>query len=189
MTKQVLREVFLAKRKTLTQEEHALRSALVCEQALKLISEQQFKNIHLFLPLIKQREVNTFPLFEKLIGQPEYQVVLPRVNGKTKQLEHLAFTTSTKLLKGSFGVTEPDGENHFDITDLDVVFVPLISFDRKGFRIGYGGGFYDKFFAQASEKLIKVGLAISPPLDHISYSEPHDIPLDYCISHHKIYSF
>ncbi|MGW8121097.1 5-formyltetrahydrofolate cyclo-ligase [Roseivirga echinicomitans] len=189
MTKQVLREVFLEKRKALTQEEHALRSALVCEQAFKFIKESKNKNIHLFLPLTKQREVNTTPLFEKLIGTSEIQVVLPKVNPNTKELEHFAYTSTTKLIRGSFGVTEPEGGTLFDIKNLDVVFVPLLSFDRKGYRIGYGGGYYDKFFAHASHNLIKVGLAITPPLDHIPYSETHDIPLDFCITHHKIYSF
>ena len=173
----------------LTQEEHTLRSALVCEQAFKLITERQFKNIHLYLPLTKQREVNTTPLFQKLIGTSEHQVVLPRVNSKSKTLESIAYHSTTKLVAGNFGVTEPSGKDHFDMKNLDVVLVPLISFDRKGFRIGYGGGYYDKFFEQAGDKLIKVGLAITPPLDYIPYSEPHDIPLDFCITHHGIYSF
>tara|TARA_R110001599_G_scaffold100421_3_gene257291 strand:- start:4835 stop:5404 length:570 start_codon:yes stop_codon:yes gene_type:complete len=189
MTKKVLRETFLEKRKTLTHEEHTLRSALVCEQAFKLITERQFKNIHLYLPLTKMREVITTPLFKKLTGTSEHQVVLPRVNTKTKTLEHIAYNSTTKLMVGNFGVTEPRGEELFNINNLDVVFVPLISFDRKGFRIGYGGGYYDKFLAQAGDKLIKVGLAITPPLDHIPYSESYDIPLDFCITHHKIYSF
>lgn len=189
MTKQVLREMFLEKRKTLTQEEHALRSALVCEQAFKFIRVRQLKNIHLYLPLTKQKEVNTIPLFERLITLSKNQVVLPRVNPKTKNLEHIAYTPTTKLVTGSFGVTEPGDGEFFDIKSLDIVFVPLISFDRKGFRIGYGGGFYDKFLTQANDKLIKVGLAITPPLDYIPYSEFYDIPLDFCITHHKLYQF
>lgn len=189
MNKQVLRAMFLEKRKTLTREEHDLRSALVCEQAYNFIEQQKAKNIHLYLPITKQREVNTLPLFERLV-ETKHQLVLPKVNPKTSTIEHITYLSSTKLIIGSFGVTEPQEGALFDLAKLDIVFVPLVSFDRKGFRIGYGGGFYDKFFSgTAHHKFIKVGLSITPPLDLIPYSEAHDMPLDYCITHHGLYSF
>lgn len=189
MNKQILRTMFLEKRKTLTPQEHAFRSELVCQQAISFIGQKTFRNIHLFLPIVRQKEVNTIPIFNWLLENKQYKVILPKVAKSSGQLEHIEVNSPESLEKGNFGILEPKEGKPFDILKIDLVLTPLVSFDRKGHRIGYGGGFYDRFFDLLPKKTAKVGLAITPPLDSIIYSELHDIPLDACINHHGTYNF
>ena len=72
---------------------------------------------------------------------------------------------------------------------MDVVFVPLLAFDEKGHRVGYGKGFYDRFLSQCKPEIIKIGLSFFEAEKEISYSGKNDIMLDHCITPNEIYSF
>ena len=74
------------------------------------------------------------------------------------------------------------------IKKLDVIFVPLLAYDEKGNRIGYGKGFYDRFLANCKPDTLFVGLSFFPPEKNISVEET-DVPLHYCITPEKILSF
>ena len=63
---------------------------------------------------------------------------------------------------------------------IEVVFVPLLAYDKKGNRIGYGKGFYDRFLQSCKPKLI-VGLSFYEPEQELIESGQHDIPLHYCV--------
>src|SRR5690606_14981053 len=71
---------------------------------------------------------------------------------------------------------------------LDAVLVPLLGFDRQGNRIGYGKGFYDRFLAGCRQDCLKIGLSFFEAVDSLP-AEPTDIPLDFCISSQKIWTF
>ena len=189
MNKQELRAMFLAKRKTLTQEEHALRSKKVCDQAIQLIQNSNYKKIHLFVPIEKNKEVDTKAIYLFLKASNHYEIILPKVDYVTNQLVHIQLTDKTELVKARFGILEPDEGIIIEPSQMECIFVPLISFDTIGNRIGYGGGYYDRFLKNTSPKAIKIGLAITPPLDFIPYSEAYDVQLDQCINHHGLYTF
>ena len=73
---------------------------------------------------------------------------------------------------------------------IDVVFVPLLAFDKLGHRVGYGKGFYDKFLNDDCRKdVIKIGLSLFKPVDKISDIQKHDIVMDYCVTPDKVYIF
>lgn len=189
MNKQELRAMFLEKRKTLTPNEHALRSKKVCDQAIQFIQKTNYKRVHLFLPIEKQREVDTTAIFSFLKQSHQHHVILPKVNHLTNELVHLELTDKTELIKAKFGISEPNEGITTAADQIDCVFIPLICFDKKGNRIGYGGGYYDRFLRNTAKETLKIGLAITPPLDFIPYSEMHDVTLDYCINHQAIYRF
>ena len=71
---------------------------------------------------------------------------------------------------------------------LQVVFLPLLAYDLNGHRIGYGKGMYDRFAAQLSHGVLKVGLSFFPPETSIP-SEKHDVRLDFCINPEGVISF
>ena len=189
MYKQGLRAMFLEKRKTLSQEERALRSKKDCAQAIQLIQNSNYKKIHLFLPIERNKEVDTKAIYLFLKASSEYEVILPKVDYVTNQLVHIQLTDKSELVKARFGILEPNVGIITAPSQMDCIFVPLISFDRIGNRIGYGGGYYDRFLKDISSSAIKIGLAITPPLDSIPYSETYDVQLDQCISHHGLYTF
>ena len=70
-----------------------------------------------------------------------------------------------------------------------MVFVPLLTFDRDGYRIGYGKGFYDKYLAGCREDCIKAGFSYFEPIDSIEDLHEFDISLDLCITPQNVYVF
>ncbi len=88
-----------------------------------------------------------------------------------------------------FGMAEPFASEKIEATDIDLVITPLLAFDKKGYRVGFGKGFYDKLLAQCKPDVIKVGLSFFEAEEKIDDINQHDISLDYCITPETIYSF
>ncbi len=189
MNKKVLRDLFLEKRLTLTRDEHQHRSELVCKRVLQFISESDFSSVHLFLPIEKFKEVNTWPIYKFLIDSSTTYPVTSICDFGTKSLTHFKCENSTQFKRNKYGIPEPQNGLATTAVNIDLILTPLISFDRAGNRIGYGGGFYDIFLNECSPRAKKVGLAITPPLDNIDYVEEHDHQLDFCLTHHGLYNF
>lgn len=142
---------------------------------------------HIFLQIAEQMEVDTSYILTLLHGRDK-EVVVPRMAaGKT--LEHILLTDNTKLQNNKWSIPEPVGGLEVPVDKIDLVFIPLLAFDRQGNRIGYGGGYYDKFLASCREDTLKVGLSFFDPIARISEVEPHDVPLDYGITPTNVYEF
>ena len=190
MNKQVLRTLFLDKRKTLTDTEFDNRNSALFTNTMAFIrANQHLKHQHLFLSIEKFREPNTWPIFHWLLQSSQHAVYLSKTHFKSKRLTHYLVHADTELKKANFGIPEPVNAPEADPTALDIVFVPLICFDLTGNRIGYGAGLYDRFLSQLSPDCLKVGIAITPPLDHIDYADSRDVKIDACISHLGIQHF
>ena len=189
MNKQTLRQIFLEKRQVLSQKERANRSTQVCQQAIQIIKDSPIKICHIFMYMDSFAEVNTDPIFNFLVSSKEHTAVTSKCDFSKKILTHFVCESTTTFDINKYGIKEPVNGLSIEEKEIDLVFVPLISFDRQGNRIGYGGGFYDKFLSQCSEDCLKIGLATSPPLDLIPYTESHDIKLDYCLTHYGRYNF
>ena len=189
MNKKVLRKVYLEKRKTLTASEHQKRSESVCTSALSLLKEYSVKNIHLFLPILHQREVDTLPILNFLIKNPLFQPIVSATNFKTKEMNHFLVDDFTKFNQDRFGIPTPINAKQVSVEDIDIVLCPLISFDRLGNRIGYGGGYYDRFLRGCRGDIKIIGLALTPPLDLIPFTESHDYQMHACINHDQVFKF
>ncbi|WP_337251765.1 5-formyltetrahydrofolate cyclo-ligase [Maribacter halichondriae] len=87
------------------------------------------------------------------------------------------------------GVPEPVDGIEIDPMKIDVVFVPLLAFDEKGNRVGYGKGFYDDFLSKCRPNVVKVGLSLFEAEKNITGIADHDILLNYCVTPQRIYSF
>lgn len=72
---------------------------------------------------------------------------------------------------------------------IDVVFVPLLAYDNKGNRVGYGKGFYDHFLSECREDVVKIGLSFFEPEEAIEDVSATDIRLDYCVTPMTVYNF
>ena len=72
---------------------------------------------------------------------------------------------------------------------VDVVFIPLLAYDIKGNRVGYGKGFYDRFLTKCKNDLLKVGLSFFPPENQIIKTNNNDIAIDICVTPNKIFKF
>ncbi len=142
---------------------------------------------HLFLAIPEKKEVDTSFILSVLHGKDK-NIVLPKVSGKNL-LKHYLLTDTTKLAISNWGVPEPVDGIEIQEEKIDVVFVPLLAFDKKGNRVGYGKGFYDNFLSKCKKSVIKVGLSLFDSEAEISDVNENDVPLNYCVTPNKIYSF
>lgn len=186
--KSTLRSVFLDKRKTLTISEYQKKNAQLLYHIIRALSDLNVKTVHSFLPIRKQKEVNTWPIIE-LLQSHDKQVIISRSEIQSNKLTHFVFESTDQLVINKWGIPEPTDGKQINANEIDLVFVPLIVFDKKGHRIGYGKGYYDRFLSECRDDCIKIGLSLSPALDKIEFAESHDFALDYCISPLKLYHF
>ena len=187
MNKDELRIKYKALREDLSLDEIDNLSLDIANQALRLPIWDKI-NYHLFLSIQNKKEIDTEYLLQILAGKDK-NVILSKSDFKEETLAHYLLTDNTTIKVNSYGIPEPiDGIQVME-TQLDVVFIPLLAYDKIGNRIGYGKGFYDRFLADCKPDVIKVGLSFFPPEDSISDVREGDIPLDYCITPTEIYTF
>lgn len=185
MTKKDLRLDFKKRRKNISRQFLASASLGIANNVLK-IPIWDFDFYHTFLPISNKKEPDTSYLLSVLQGKDK-NIVLPKVSGQ--HLKHYLLTDSTKLKNSNWNIPEPENGIEISPEKIDVVFVPLLAFDKNGNRIGYGKGFYDNFLASCRSGTIKVGLSLFAPVKKITDVLETDIPLDYCVTPEKNYSF
>jgi 5-formyltetrahydrofolate cyclo-ligase len=104
-------------------------------------------------------------------------------------LESVAVSAETKLVFNKWGILEPSGGQAVEPKEIDVVLTPMLAGDKRGFRVGYGKGYYDKFFSLCRPDVLKIGLSYFPPIEEISDVHEFDVKLDYCVTPEEVFSF
>ena len=188
MTKDELRLLYKNKRAELDLDKIDDLSIEVANQALSLDIWSK-NNYHIFLPITKQKEVNTEFLISILQGKDK-NIIVPKTNFEENALQHILLSDNTKLVVNNYGIPEPENGIEIQEQQIDVVFIPLLVFDKDGNRIGYGKGFYDNFLKNCKPNTIKIGLSLFNLNKDISIKkEPHDVKLNYCITPNEVYKF
>lgn len=181
LDKNQLRAFYKELRAALTDEELEEKSQLIAKQvAIFLDGRKALRHFHLFFPISRQREINTFPIKEYL-EERKGIIYTSRVEADSLTLHTLRLKAKTGFEMDKWGIPVP---KEFDLVSneaIQVVFVPLLAYDRRGNRVGFGKGYYDKFLASLHPSVAKIGLSFFPPEVEI-LSEIHDITLDYCIT-------
>ena len=130
-------------------------------------------------------ELSTNSINQYLI-EKNINICLPKINSQSKEINFYKFSTGTKLIKNKYNILEPEVTNEIIFPKL--VLVPLLAFNESGFRLGYGGGFYDKYFSSQEEKdIIKVGLGFSFQKANQIPIESHDQKLDWILTESYLY--
>lgn len=187
MLKKEIRLRYKELRSKLSTEQLQTMSRQIADQSLHLpIWKAQY--YHLFLPIVSQKEVNTSFLFSRL-QEKNKKIVVSKSHFETLSLEHFLWSDSTKISENTYGIPEPQGGVIVQETQIEVVFVPMLAYDKKGNRVGYGKGFYDRFLAKCPTKTIKVGLSFFPPTETLIKTASNDIALDYAITPNRIHRF
>lgn len=188
MDKSAIRNIHLEMRKKISNEKKKEFSEKISDSVLGYLkSNPEVRHIHLFLSIPELNEVNTLPLLEKLqdLG---YILYTPYVNPVSKILDTVEITHIKEFEPDGFGIPIPKDLHYVGNDLIQLVLVPLLAFDIKGNRLGYGKGYYDQFLGSMSHKIMKAGLSFFPSVEEIPV-EPHDIGLDICITPDKIYYF
>jgi 5-formyltetrahydrofolate cyclo-ligase len=143
---------------------------------------------HLFLTIAEQKEVDTEFILNILAGKDK-DIILSKSNFEDHSLTHFLLTDNTLIKKNAYNIPEPIDGIEVPSNKIDVVFVPLLAYDTKGNRIGYGKGFYDRFLADCKPDVIKIGLSFFPP-ETIDFTiNENDIPLDFCVTPNEVFEF
>lgn len=190
MTKRELRKIYLAQQKAFTAEKRAAESLKICERFFAAFDLDAIEFLHSFLPIEKFGEINTRLILEKIWRDfPQIKTLVPRVNFQIGEIENLLFTRSVKLSENQWQISEPIGGELVENARIDAVLVPLLCFDERGFRVGYGKGFYDKFLINCRADCLKIGLSYFPPVEKIQDAQTFDVRLDYCVTPEKVIKF
>ncbi|GLI93152.1 5-formyltetrahydrofolate cyclo-ligase [Methylocystis echinoides] len=180
-----LRRHALARRDLVTPQEAHDAAAAIARNGRALVAELTEKSgltapvVSVYWPI--RSELNTRPLIEALTAQG-FLVTLPVMHKVRHPLIFRDFTPGDDLVKGPYGLSEPAEDR--TARDPDILFSPLAAFDRRGFRLGYGGGIYDATLSQlrAKKAIVAIGVAYAcQEADHVP-TEPHDQRLDYLMT-------
>jgi 5-formyltetrahydrofolate cyclo-ligase len=178
-SKAALRQIALARRQSVdeaTREAFATRLAL---EGVKLARSAIVRTVAAYWPLRDEPDVRHLLA---ALDYHEFSVALPVVVAKDQPLVFRKWTPRDLLLEGPFGIMEPSSR----LPEIlpDIVFVPLAAFDRRGHRIGFGAGFYDRTLKQlrSVKTILAVGVAFNVQEVDAIPEDPHDEPLDFVMT-------
>jgi 5-formyltetrahydrofolate cyclo-ligase len=146
------------------------------------------KYISLFLPIERQHEINTYGLLEEIIRQGGFPVV-SKAHFSDLSMNLFLYESSSQLTLSDYGIPEPIGGIEISAKKLDIVFVPLLALDKKGFRVGYGKGFYDRLLDSCKQGCLFIGLHLFDEFTPIDDIDQNDIALHMCFTPKGKYDF
>ncbi|MBQ7969143.1 MAG: 5-formyltetrahydrofolate cyclo-ligase [Clostridia bacterium] len=180
-----IRNEYKEKRKNIPLEQKKLMDENICKRFLSLSSYRFADTVLLFAPL--QNEINTYPIAQDALSKSK-KLAFPRCIEGNEMVYH--FVTSLEQLKsGKYGIMEPteDLPVYKNETGHTICVLPAIVYDKKGYRLGYGKGYYDRFLSSFNG--VKVGLVYN---DFIISEIPigrYDLPSDIVITEKRVISF
>ena len=190
MTKQELRTHWLEHRLTLSESQKNTQSFQIQDLLLQHFPLHLADNVHVFLPAHEKCEVRTWGIVHYIQEKcPNTKVCVPKItNMKNRTMESILVEHNTYFVKTRFGMEEPESGYVVSPGSIDIILLPLITFDPKGHRLGYGGGFYDRYLEDC-RKATKIGLSYFEPTEEIPEIHEYDITMDYCVTPEKVYKF
>lgn len=186
MEKSTLRKIYLEKRKKLHENDIRSLSKKIFENFISEFTVSKNQKVHCFLSISKKNEVDT-NFFLEYFFKNNIRVFVPKV--VDEELISIEITEESALLENSWGIKEPVENIDSGIKDFDLILVPLLYADSFGNRVGYGKGFYDRFFSEINPNSLKIGLNFFSPEELIDDVAPFDIALDYLVTPTAVLSF
>jgi 5-formyltetrahydrofolate cyclo-ligase len=175
--KDELRRKITSKRRSLSKEEHAELTERILRRILNLPEVSDAINILLY------HSIKGEPSVERLQDiLPDRSFIFPRVRGE--ELELIKVDSQKVMAKGAFGIREPKEGLRVDPEDVELALVPGIAFDREGYRLGWGRGYYDRLLKRVGG--FKVGVAYSFQVLERLPRDPWDVPVDAVVTEKEV---
>ncbi|WP_339060974.1 5-formyltetrahydrofolate cyclo-ligase [Tepidibacillus marianensis] len=176
LSKQSLRQYFTERRNQLTKEDVRESSEVIIERLLHHPIYQKSNIVMAYLAF--RHEVDLTPLIEQAWIEGK-QILIPKTDRKSKQMEPYRMESWDEVKEGNYGILEPVqcDKSPFSLHQIELVLVPGLAFDEEGYRLGYGGGFYDRFFDRFTNLPHCIGIAYD--FQYITYipRDKHDYPM------------
>lgn len=185
-TRQALRKQVLGKRDQLANDERHVKSMAITEQVWSLPEMAGWQTLFVYVGF--RSEVETLALIRWCLAQGK-RVAVPLVDNTRAAMIPLQITDPGQDLKpGYYGIPEPDPQKTALVAgrEIDAVVLPGSVFDMEGGRLGYGGGYYDRFLVNDAPQACRIGLAFELQLVGAVPLEPHDQRLDYLVTEKRI---
>jgi len=182
--KKILRKEILAKRKDIEKVEKEKMDQNILEQFHDSKFYKEATNIFVYISY--DSEINTRLMINKALKDNK-KVYVPRTEFETRIMDAVEIKSFDNLIKSNYGILEPSkNEPCINPNELDLIVVPGVAFDRNGGRMGYGAGFYDRYFKKITkdniERITKLALAYNfQVLDKVPMNE-QDVPVDFIIT-------
>lgn len=186
-TKASIRQHYKARRAALSAGQVAALSEQIADQFLaddriRAHLDVSSAVLHTYLPIRRQHEVDTWPIIRRIWAEWPQVVVLSSITDPvTHSLTSFQLTPDTVLVENRWGIPEPAHVPVGNVPTPTLVLVPLLAFDERGHRVGYGGGYYDRFLARLPAACLPIGLSFFSALARIDSVELTDVPLDTCV--------
>lgn len=189
MTKSEARKIYSQKRKSITDKEKLLWNDLLLIQ-FQNVPLPDIVSVFSYIAMEKNNEIDTRNIINYLkFKNPGLLLAYPVCDFNSWTMDAIVVDERTTFGVNRFSTIEPCGGDILSPKDIDLVIVPLLCLDEEGYRVGYGKGFYDKYFQQTKPGVIKIGLAYFAPIEKIQDRNEFDVPLDYCITPQCVYEF
>ena len=189
MLKSEARKIYRERRNAIAPAEREKLDDLLLIQFQKL-NLPFLHTVMSYFPIEENKEPNTNLFTEFLeFRNPALNLAYPKINAETRTLQAVLTNADTAFQKGIYDVPEPIGDHFISPGAFDLVLVPLLICDHKGFRVGYGKGFYDRYLPYCRDNCIKIGFSYFDPVAEITDKNDFDVPLDLCITPDNVYVF
>lgn len=189
MTKSELRRKYLTRRTLLTEDDYRTACDSIAARFFHEVDLANVRVVHSYLPIEKNKEPDTWLIINIIQEQfPEIRISVPKINADGT-LTSYYYEGAHQLVESPFGIPEP---THGEMTPpeaIDILIVPLLVFDKKGYRVGYGKGFYDRFLQHCKSTSKRVGLSLFPPEERIDDAAEFDQRMNMVITPEEVYRF
>lgn len=186
--KEDIRRSLLKRRRSLSKEE---LKQVSCEINAHLINEIQNRDLK---KILVYQSIDNEPSIEQtteLAWQKDIEVYIPKVISKEKIIIN-RLRKNSSYSKNKFGIKESNDLGTVELDEIGLAVLPLVGIDINGFRLGYGGGYYDRFFNQGSElsrKPFIIGVGYAFQVLEVSFAEDHDLKCDSVITEKGVLKF
>lgn len=185
--KEILRKKWMKKRKKVAKKEGDIKSKIISKKILSLKEIKESKNIMIYVSY--RSEVSTNKLIISLLNNNK-RIFAPYCIKDEKRMEVVEIENPDQdLEKGAYGIKEPAKRirnNKIDPKNLDIVVVPAVAFSKSGYRVGYGGGYYDRFLERLANKTITIGINYEEMLFDKVPKEDHDLAVDMVVTDKRL---
>lgn len=166
--KSELRNHYRAKRAAISTRDRAVADAAIARRLCATSEYQHYDTLLVYVST--ENEVDTHQIINAALNDGK-RVAVPRCIDGTRDMEFYYISSLDELVRGSYGILEPmaDSAHRFVDTASSVCVVPALSYDKDGYRLGYGGGYYDRFLAKYDG--VTVGICYC---DHVETTLPRD---------------
>jgi len=191
MKKSDIRRIYKERRMLLTHSQMAKMNDLMLIQFKKLPVE--IPSIILsYTAIARWHEFDPLPITDYCyFKNPSQQLLYPVITeiDAVSVMLPVFCDDNTIFEKNELGFMQPVEGNDMLPEEIDMVIVPMLAVDIKGYRVGYGKGYYDRFLKKCRKDVVKVAFSYFDPVDKIEDVNATDVPVDYCITHNKIHIF